>query len=172
MTDISKEAVDRLLDGVTPGPWPNPNCNEPGCMSLAQAAIAALPAVPVTPEFPEAHEEQLGVWADELMADLVLGGTMELANYEYDTKISARKTIIDALKTANQAKVPPAPVTLAQALEVPEVKLLVEAARGLRGKYDQAMSGRTWSMTHMQAAAAFDAALAALDAGADRDGGA
>jgi hypothetical protein len=24
------------------GPWPNEQCNEPGCMALAQAAIAAM----------------------------------------------------------------------------------------------------------------------------------
>lgn len=54
----------------------------------------------------EAHEEQLGVWADELMADLILNSLMDLVDHEYDTKVDARRTIIDALKAANQAKVP------------------------------------------------------------------
>ena len=54
----------------------------------------------------EAHDEQLAVWADELMADLALNSFMELVDHEYDNKVGARRTIIDALKTANQAKVP------------------------------------------------------------------
>lgn len=54
----------------------------------------------------EAHDELLGVWSDELMADLALNSLMELVDYEYDTKVGARRMIIDALKAANQAKVP------------------------------------------------------------------
>lgn len=54
----------------------------------------------------EAHDEQLGVLADELMADLMLNDLMDLADHEYDTKVGARRMIIDALKAANRAKVP------------------------------------------------------------------
>ena len=25
------------------GPWPNPACNEPGCMALAEAALSSMP---------------------------------------------------------------------------------------------------------------------------------
>lgn len=70
----------------------------------AEAAEAALAEAQAT--LAEAHDEQLGVWADELMADLILDGLMDLVNHDYDTKVQARRTISDALKSANQAKVP------------------------------------------------------------------
>lgn len=65
--------------------------------------LADLPAV--EPQA-EAHDEQLGVWADELMNDLVLNSLMDLVDHDYDTKVGARMAIIAALKQANQAKVP------------------------------------------------------------------
>ena len=68
---------------------------------LVLAALAPAEAGGV-----EAHDEQLAVWADELMADLVLNSLMDLVDHDYDTKVGARRMIIDALKAANQAKVP------------------------------------------------------------------
>lgn len=66
----------------------------------------------------EAHDELLGVWADELMADLVLNGLMDLVNHDYDTKVGARREIIAALGKANQARAPQiAPTDAAQARE-------------------------------------------------------
>lgn len=67
----------------------------------------------------EAHDEQLSVWADELMSDLILDGMIELVDHEYDTKVQAQRTIIEALKKANEAKVP-----LAEALAVPKLTSL------------------------------------------------
>jgi hypothetical protein len=32
---------DTLVDGkIVPLPWPNPNCDEPGCQALAAAVVA------------------------------------------------------------------------------------------------------------------------------------
>lgn len=77
--------------------------------ATAHSILAALE--PAEAGGVEAHDEQLGVWADELMADLMLNDLMELADYEYSTKVEARQTMIDALRAANTAKVPtPAPV--------------------------------------------------------------
>jgi hypothetical protein len=99
----------------------------------AKDAIAAVDAP--APELPEAHEEQLGVWADELMADLALNGLMDLVNHEYDTKVGARRTIMDAMKSANQAKVPiSAPDKLARLLRAAERAYDVMERFGLSGE--------------------------------------
>lgn len=83
----------------------------------------------------EAHDEQLGVWADELMADLVLNDLMDLVDHEYDTKVGARTTIIAALKAANQAKVPQAPAPVDAPDAVAQAAQVIDDLLNMRGGY-------------------------------------
>ena len=72
--------------------------------------IAALEAQ--VGALPEAHDEQLAIWADELISDLILSGLMELSGHDYGTKVGAHRAIVAALKSANEAATPtpePAP---------------------------------------------------------------
>lgn len=108
----TKEEIQRNRDEAYQNGWGDGYAE--GFGKATEAAIAPTDAADAV----EAHDEQLGVWADELMADLVLNSLMDLVDHEYDTKVGARRGIIAALKQANQARVPQiAPTDAAQARE-------------------------------------------------------
>ena len=108
------------------------SCTHPSSCQLEDVkTIRALPAVQPAP-VTEAHDEQLGVWADELIADLILGGLMDLVDHEYDTKVAARRQIIASLKMANAARAPqPAPVTVERVQHIKRGTTYTIIARGV-----------------------------------------
>lgn len=121
---------------LSPSDVPSLEAAKAAAQADYEARILAALAPTDAADAVEAHDEQLGVWADELMADLVLNGLMDLVNHDYDTKVGARREIIAALEKANQARAPQiAPTDAAQAREA-AARLLLDMLHMRNGAHE------------------------------------